>query len=824
MLTIKFRELEEDQSHPLQAICPWIDFITPDIVLNKDGSLLAAFEYSGLDPDNLFDERVDNATDLLQRSYASFDERITAWWIVDKRRDPAYSDLESSNEASVALDKAYSKVFKQGRRFRIRYYFFLLFTGSTGTDKYLDRVSRLQSEGMSLSAALGSALRESLSGTVAFARDINQLRENVDVFNRAIMGFTQTAPLKFDRLTGDDFTGALDSLLNRASTTSRYTKPRGALLDAWLPSNYIASHKEVLQFKGNTRTVFAGVLGLVKWPETTSPMMFETLIAMPMEITICQIVRFLGTDKSRGEINAAIEYYKLTQFGLITHAMAKASNREPEPLPGKQDLLLECQEALTGIETHGDIYTYHNATVFVYGETPTELKHNIESVDRALARLKFKAIRERKNAAPSFAAMLPGQWSQQTRYELLSLENVANCTPIYTMSEGSPTHPFFSQDIYKKPVPALAMFGNRYGGRAYFVPHVGQVGHMLIVAPTGGGKTTFVNFCLSQFQRYGNTNTFVFDRNMSCKIVTELHDGRHIDIKNNNARLNPFFAMMDGSADGQTWVREFILRRLQEGGFVPTADDRIELDDALTDLARYYQENRQPLRMSDLATILSKRLSTELSEWLEGRPYGMFDTVIDDFSLTNWTTIEMKDIMAVERISRAFMDYAFRKIDTSLDGRPTFIYLEEASFLLNNPVFKEMLADWLKTFRKKNAFVWMTIQSPESITDSDIAATLLDNVYSFLMCVNEKVESHRAGYKHFFGLEDHQVDMIASLQPKRDYLLIQGSTSRVLTTEFTPECLAYLRSEASVLNTYDQHRARGNADWKSEYLAAIAKQ
>lgn len=54
-------------------------------------------------------------------------------------------------------------------------------------------------------------------------------------------------------------------------------------------------------------------------------------------------------------------------------------------------------------------------------------------------------------------------------------------------------------------------------------PHVGQVGHAILIAPTESGKTTFVNFCLSQFQKYGDVNTFIFDRDQSVKITTFLH-------------------------------------------------------------------------------------------------------------------------------------------------------------------------------------------------------------------------------------------------------------------------------------------------------------
>jgi type IV secretion system protein VirB4 len=60
------------------------------------------------------------------------------------------------------------------------------------------------------------------------------------------------------------------------------------------------------------------------------------------------------------------------------------------------------------------------------------------------------------------------------------------------MEEGSKINDFFSEMIYEKDVPVFTTFGNSYGGRAHFSPHVGQVGHMVIIAPTGGGKTTLL--------------------------------------------------------------------------------------------------------------------------------------------------------------------------------------------------------------------------------------------------------------------------------------------------------------------------------------------
>ncbi|MBK4736074.1 VirB4 family type IV secretion system protein [Noviherbaspirillum pedocola] len=823
MLPLRFREPEAE--HPTQEVAPWLTFLRPNVILCKDGSLLAGFEYEGLDPESVSAEEADKATEMLENAYNQFDDRVTAWWIVDKRRDPTYSFTESENPASVAVDREYSKQFTSGKTFKIRYQLYILYTPPKGSDKFFDRVGALQASGKAIGAAIMHALKESLSTRAALTRDMQSMDEHVISLTRILQGFRSAAPLRLIPLQGDGFTDALSALLNRARSPMHRAKPMRAMIDSWLPTDEIETGEDVMRFKCNRQTTYVAALGLKTWPEETTPRFFESLLKAPIELTICQIVRFLGRVRSRAEINKAIEYYRLTQYPMIAHMIAKAKHEETAPSAGKAALLAQCEAAKEEIESTNTNYVYHSCTVFVSAGSLKQLEEDVLTASEQLALLAFTSVRESKNLAPSFFSMLPAQWSQQTRYEALSVANVADCSPLWTMLPGPEHHPFFSKDLYQRPVPALGVFTNCYGGRTNFASHVGQVGHMLIVMPTGGGKTTFVNLAASFFQRYPNCNTFIFDRNKSCMITTELHGGTHIDIKAKRAKFNPFFAMMSDQPDGKHWVREFILRRLEEGNFVATAEDRRAIDEALNDLEAGYAVNKRPLRLSRFVLALgSARLKQELAEWKEGAPYGMFDTEVDDFSLNSWTTIEMREIMQVERLNRAFLDYAFRKIYESLDGRPTLIYLEEASFLLADGKFASMIDDWLKTFRKKNAFIWLTLQSPESITDSTMAATLLDNVPSMLFGVNQKIESHRGVYTKMFGLENHQVDMIANLKPQRDYLLIQGRNSRVLQTHLNPQCLAYLRSEPKVLELYEKFRASGEPDWQQQYLAAVAMQ
>lgn len=781
---------------------------------------MAAFTYTGLDPDDLTEDHANHMCEQMEAAYAQLDSRITAWWIVDKRRDASYPKSEFQNPTAERIDELYSKQFTSGRSYTLSYTFYMLYTGESGAAKFFDRVARIQAEdGYPLSKAVISAVKESLSGRAAFAKDVGVLRSNITAFERVISAFVSASPIKFERMMHEEFCRSLATLLNRASPPARHNKPATSMLDSWAPQDYVAAGAETIQFKGTERTVYAGVLGIIKWPEYTSPMLYEELAKLDTELTIVQIVRFLNADESTKAINAAVEYYNLTKVGVLSNALAKAFNQEPEAKPGKLLLLEQCEDALNSIGAEGITYVYHNLSVFVYGNSVAELERNLASASQNLAAKRFGSTRERMNALPSFAAMLPGQWAMQSRYDLLSVTNLADCTPMYTMSEGSRTHEYFSNIVYERPVPAFSAFRNTYGGRVQFSPHVGQVGHMIMIAPTSSGKTVFVNFCLSQFQRYGKVNTIILDRNYSCRIVTAMHGGKNIDIQSGGVKMNPMSAMMDDTPDGKAFVREWILNRFREGGFVPQTEDRLELDKALTLVEDDHKRNGTRLHLGMLAIYLPPHLVMQLNEWLHGQPYGMFDSEEDDFSVSSWTTIEMKDILNVERLARAFIDYLFRKIYVTLDGTPTFIYLEEATFLLNNENFRDLIDGWLRTLRAKGAFLWMTIQSPQAVTGKEISASILDNIMSFMLLYNNKVEAHRSAYKENFALEDHQIDMIAGLQPKREYLLIQNGKSRILRTDFTPEVLAYLRAEEKVQQRFIEHQRSGELNWQENYIA-----
>ncbi|WP_454912736.1 VirB4 family type IV secretion system protein [Variovorax gossypii] len=802
---------------------PFLCSASPGLILCKDGSLLAGFEYSGVDIDNVDPFLLEQCLRELQASYQSLDERFYAWWCIDKQRDRDFPQSEFPNAAGQRIDDLQRARYERGEMFSIRYRFYLLYTGETGVFAYMENVKRLiNDEGRPLPMALLLGLNPEQMQSSAVLHDARQMDANVQMTEDAIAKFTSVSSvMHFKRLVGWDLESALVQQSNiTLPLSSHYEPPPGCLLDGYASLSDVNVGREVVAVSGPSRTAFVANLALQQYPGKNNPLLLEKLMSLPCEFRLTHVMKLMGQRESRKELGEAIEHYQFAQSSLAQRFVAYLSGKPPAIDPGKDVLYAQCVEASSRQMSEDLGWVKHAMTISLIEDSVPQLERRVREIARELNQFTF--IRERLGLKASFWAMVPGQWAHQRRLQLVNTEVAADCSPVFTISPGSPVCEFLAGEVYKgKPVPTLSSFRTIYGTRYNFDPYVGQVGHGLVVMPTGGGKTTFVNYCLSQFQRYPNAQIIIFDRNHSCRIITGLHEGTHIDLNSGNVKLNPMAAIREG-AMGILWAREFVIQLLQEGGYATTAEDRNAIDHACTILAR----SDQVLSLSKLAITLPNHLKANLAEWLSEGPYGMFDNETDDFNLTSWTCIEMKEILSVERLSRAFLDHAFRQIEKRLDGRPTFIYLEEASFLLNNKAFLPRLDDWLKTFRKKIAFVWMSVQSPESVSgidDEKIKATLADNVPNLLLGFNNRLENHRELYKSMFAMTDAQVDILRDITPKRDYLLMSTDSCRIMRTQFDKESLAYLRSEPSFQAMLDAAQKSGDANWRQRYVEDVMR-
>ena len=82
--------------------------------------------------------------------------------------------------------------------------------------------------------------------------------------------------------------------------------------------------------------------------------------------------------------------------------------------------------------------------------------------------------------------------------------------------------------------------------------------------------------------------------------------------------------------------------------------------------------------------------------------------------------------------------YLFHKIEQSLDGSPSAIFIDEAWVVLGHPVFRDKVKEWLKVLRKYNCAVILSTQSLSDATNSGILDILQESCPTKIFLPNSK--------------------------------------------------------------------------------------
>ena len=118
--------------------------------------------------------------------------------------------------------------------------------------------------------------------------------------------------------------------------------------------------------------------------------------------------------------------------------------------------------------------------------------------------------------------------------------------------------------------------------------------------------------------------------------------------------------------------------------------------------------------------------------------------------------------------------------------------LDEAWVFLDDPLFAARIREWLKTLRKKNVAVVFATQSLADITNSTIAPAVIESCPQRIFLPNDRAvepEARRA-YERF-GLNERQIQLVATAIPKRDYYLQSRQGNRLFQLGLGPIALAF---------------------------------
>lgn len=819
----------ENAARTYAEIVPWLMKVKDNLVVCKDGALLASFVVEGRDIDGLEQGDSDRMAEMLQRAFKDFhDKPISIWWTVTRTRTHEYPQAEFPDEISRFMDMTWHEQFAAEANYINTHYLTVVMTPPSSSDQLIDRVRLLAaSEGYGIIQAAITAMRTKLFDEHAFPYAADELRGQMHIFDEMLAGMLEASrELKMKRLEG----GEVDRFLHDVCSppnAGQPVKPTNGFLDGYLPDSYLTVGKQHLRWDSD-RPLYAAALSIKEFPDASYPGMLDALLSIPAEITISQVFRFADRDASSKYISGVRRFNDILKHSwkaYISGAFKGGDMSAANVDKGRMRASDDADEALGNLTTGGETFGWFNMTLVAYASSLDAVERSVGDASAALRNAGYLPVRENIGLLSAWSGTLPGQWADIVRWFFVSTANFADFSPVRTVSRGEESNAYLTGQT-GRACPALSVVPTDYATPYNLNLNVDDLGHVFVVGPSRAGKTACVNFLLSQFRKYSPVRIYIFDKDQSCKIATLMQGGQHINPSRSDSgvRLNPCLLLADRTAWG--WLAQWIELLITDRGYVISTDDGKSVWQAIEGAAEHDEPSMW--RLLTIYTLLPRHLQTQLAPWVDAGPLAhYFDNAEDSFTLGDFTCIEMGEILGNPRVARAFTDYAFYRIHKEINFSgdqviPTIIYIEEAWFMLEDPRFAAKIRDWLKTLSKKVAQVILTTQSISDLAESGIFQTISDNIPTRIFLPNARAGTFRDMYRQLFGLNDEQIDRIRTAIPKRNYYIVQPGLSRMLNISLPPEILACVRSDTRAQQAFEKWRCSGRQDWKKLYIAEMA--
>jgi type IV secretion system protein TrbE len=459
------------------------------------------------------------------------------------------------------------------------------------------------------------------------------------------------------------------------------------------------------------------------------------------------------------------------------------------------------------------------ATITVWDEDPRVADERLRLVEKVVQGRDFTCMGETVNAVDAWLGSLPGHVYANVRQPPVSTLNIAHMIPLSAVWAGP------ARDAHLGAPPLF--FARTEGSTPFrFSLHVGDVGHTLVVGPTGSGKSVLLALMALQFRRYPSSQIFAFDFGGSIRAAAlamkgDWHDlgGALSDSASEPVALQPL-AMIDDAAE-RGWAAEWIAAILAREKIDMTPEAKEHLWSALSSLASAPVAERTLTGLSVL--LQSQSLKRALQPYCLGGPFGrLLDAETERLGTSSVQVFETEGLIGTGA-APAVLSYLFHRIEGQLDGRPTLLIIDEGWLALDDEGFSGQIREWLKTLRKKNASVVFATQSLSDIDGSAIAPAIIESCPTRLFLPNERaIEPQISAIYRRFGLNDRQIEILARATPKRDYYCQSRRGNRLFELGLEEFALAFTAAssksdQAMIERVLAEH---GRDDFVTGWLAA----
>ena len=742
---------------------PWAALIAPGVILNKDGSFLRVLRFRGPDLESATEAELISACARANNVLKRFGTGWALFFNAERREATAYPDSSFSDAASWLVDQERRAAFLgEGEHYESRYHLTLTWLPTADSAEAAGRslVDRPDAEkGRDWRAALASFMATSDRALDLFASFMPEVRALDD---------------------SETLTFLHGTISTRAHVVAVPDTP--IYLDALLADTPLTGGLEPRLGQTHVRTLT--VLG---FPSMSRPGILDAL--NHQDFAYRWVTRFIALDKS-GATKALTRLRRrwFNKRKSITALLREIMYNQPSQLldSDADNKVVDADLALQVLGGDHVAFGYLTTTITVTDTDRGRVEDKVRQVERIVNGLGFTTIREGVNAVEAWLSSLPGQVYANVRQPLVHTLNLAHLMPLSSVWAGP------ARNAHLDGPPLL--HASTAGSTPFRLStHVGDVGHMLVVGPTGAGKSVLLALIALQFRRYTGSQVYIFDKGLSARAAVLAMGGAHhalglgADVGDTLA-FQPLRRIDDDTE--RSWAAEWIAALLAHEKVVVTPEVKDAVWSALGSLASAPPEERT---LTGLTLLLqSNALRTALGAYTLDGPYGrLLDAAEQHLAFADVQCFETEALMGQTGVVAPVLTYLFHRLEERFDGRPTLLILDEAWIFLDHPLFAARIREWLKVLRKKNVAVLFATQSLADIASSSIAPAIIESCPQRILLPNDRaIEPQSRDAYERFGLNDRQIELVSRATPKRQYYLQSARGNRLFELGLGPIALA----------------------------------
>jgi len=781
------------------------------IVECKDGELMIAWRYTGVDHESASGRELEYLSYRLNDLVKSFGKGWSMWTEalrLPTKDYPDEADCHFPDEISLMIDRERrAAVQEQDAHFETVAFVVLMYKPPPRmTQKFFDSmIEQPKGEMLSLEEKTFHYFRKaalSFEGALSTIFPIMRLKRFEDDQGRVFCDFAR--------------------LLNYCAT--------GIMRPVRVPHERIALDALICgqdfypSFSPRVGENYVGIVSVEGVQSGTTPAMLAAFDSRPMSYRWSTRYLFMDRINAIDSLAKFRRKWKQKEVGLKDQLFQTAN---PRVNLDAVRMVADADEAFAEVSS-GDVNQGLYTSVFVvYSKSLEALEDATNNFKDFLAENGFGGRVETMNATGAFLGSIPGNAAVNVDKAQISTANLADLMPVATAWAGEE---FCPCDKYPPYSPPLIQCETPNSTPFRLHLHVQDVAHTLIAGATGSGKSTLLALLVVQFLKYLRAQIFVFDKGMSMFAVAKGVGGNHFELgaepdeRSGERQGEQMMPLSDiDTQGGLLWTMEWVERLILLQGVEMTPRRRKAIQEALLLL------RDSPSRtITELKTNLQDiELREALEYYVVGGPAGhILDGDQETAQFCNVNVFEIGELMALgEKVVIPTLLYLFRRIEKALDGRPTLVVLDECWLMLDHPVFREQIREWLKTLRKANAAVIMATQSIIDALNSGIIETILESTATKILLPHPSIGEDRVRplYENVLGLNEREVDLLAHGVPKRQYYYRSESGKRLFELQLRPKTLAFVgRSSPDDVATLKAMIADHPDDWRDRWIEHCA--